>query len=156
MHVVTWTFIKYIVCAHSVIVGTCLLASVKIGLSAVPLFYTPASDESPMAKWNRDALVSLQGELKLKVIVKTGLSDRLQEPAGGFMNGAEAQAVESKPSNAEQMGELIRILLGKRNKDFQIFCNMLRQCNYGLWANQLEKKAGEFKAPSGIHICLNM
>ena len=126
-------------------------------LSTVPLYcYTPESDDSPMSEWNKDALISLLGKLKLNVIVKTGLSDMLQKAAGGFMNGAEAQAVESKPSNAEQMGEVIHILLGKRDKDFKTFCDMLRQCNYGLWANELEKKAREFKAPSGIHTCLNM
>ena len=35
-----------------------------------------------------------------------GLIDKLQTAAGGFMNEAEAQTVESLPCNAEQMGEL--------------------------------------------------
>ena len=102
-----------------------------------------------MEKWNRDALVSLQGELKLNVMIKTGLVNKLQKAAGGFMSDAEAQAVMSKQSNAEQMGEIIQILLGKTNRDFKIFCRMLRQSNYDLWANELEKKAREFKEEPG-------
>ena len=68
------------------------------------------------------------------------------------MNQAEAQAVESKPNNAEQMGELIRILLGKRNADFYTFCTMLQQSSYGLWADKLERKAGEFRGEPGTHV----
>ena len=112
------------------------------------------SDMGPMNKWNRAALVSLQGELKLKVIIKTpaGLSDKLQKAAGGFMDEGEAQAVESKPSSAEQMGELIRILLGKGNADFRTFCTMLRESNYSVWADELERKAREFRGEPGAHV----
>ena len=46
--------------------------------------------------------------------------------------GGEALAVESKPSSAEQMGELIQILLKKGKADFRIFCTMLRQSNYSV------------------------
>ena len=105
-----------------------------------------------MEEWNRDALVSLQGDLKLNVIMKTGLIDKLQMAAGGFLSRAEAQAVESKPSNAEQMGELIRILLGKGNADFRTFCRMLRQSNYNMWADQLERRAREFREEPGVHV----
>ena len=110
------------------------------------------SDMGPMEEWNRDALVALQGELKINVIMNTGLMDKLQRAAGGFLSRAEAQAVESKPSNAEQMGELIRILLGKGNADFRIFCRMLHQSNNGLWADQLEMRAREFKGEPGAHV----
>ena len=99
----------------------------------------------PMKDWNKDALDFLQGELKDNVIMNLGLINRLQLAAGGFMMRSEAQAVVSKPNNAEQMGELIRILLGKRNADFHIFCTMLRDSNYALWADELERKAGEFR-----------
>ena len=104
-----------------------------------------------MVRWNQDALVALQGELKLNVITSTGLTDRLQRAAGGFMDRAEAQAVESKPSN-EQMGEVIRILLGKRNADFKIFCRILRESNYSVWADELERKAREFRGEPGTHV----
>ena len=99
----------------------------------------------PMEEWNKDALDSLQGEIKDNVIMNLGLINRLQLAAGGFMMRSEAQAVVSKPNNAEQMGELIRILLGKRNADFHIFCTMLRKSNYALWADELERKAREFR-----------
>ena len=100
---------------------------------------------APMEEWNKHALISMQGKLKDNVIMNLGLINMLQLAAGGFMMQSEAQAVESKPSNAEQMGELIRILLGKRNADFYTFCKMLRDSNYALWADELERKAGEFR-----------
>ena len=110
------------------------------------------SDTGPMSKWNRDALVSLQGDLKLNVLMKTGLVNKLQKAADGFMDEEEAQSVESKPDNSEQMGQLIRILLGKSNADFIIFCTMLRQCNYSLWADALERKAREFREEPGMQV----
>ena len=109
-------------------------------------------DTGPMTEWNRDALFSLKGDLKRKVVMNTGLIDMLQKAAGGLMDEGEAQSVESKPSNAEQMGELIRILLGKSNTDFNIFCTMLRQCNYSLWADALERKAREFREEPGMQV----
>ena len=110
------------------------------------------SDTGPMEEWNRDALVSLKGKLKKNVIIKNGLNNKLQKAAGGFMNEEEAQSVESKPSNAEQMGELIRILLGKGNADFRTFCRMLRQSSYNVWADQLERRAREFRREPGAHV----
>lgn len=113
------------------------------------------SDTGPMEEWNRDALVSLQEKLKLNVRIQPGLVNKLQKAAGGFMSDAEAQAVMSKQGNAEQMGELIQILLGKSNRDFKIFCKMLRQSNYDLWANELGKKAREFKGePAGTFVLI--
>ena len=64
-----------------------------------------------MEEWNRDALVLLQERLKLNVMIKTGLVNKLQKAARGFMSEAKAQAVMSKQSNDEQMGDLIQILL---------------------------------------------
>ena len=39
--------------------------------------------DHPMSQWNIDALVSLQGKLKLRVLMSTGLSDMVQKAAGG-------------------------------------------------------------------------
>ena len=103
------------------------------------------SDSGPMKEWNKNALISLEGDLKQNVIVKNGLNNKLHKAAGGFMDRAEVQTVESKPNNADQMGEIVRILLGKRNEDFNIFCTMLRETNNGLWAAELERKASEFR-----------
>ena len=110
------------------------------------------SDTGPMEEWSRAALVSLQGDLKINVIVNIGLNNKLQKAAGGFMSREEALAVESKPSNAEQMGELIQILLGKGNADFRTFCTMLRQSNYSVWADELERTAREFRRETGAHV----
>ena len=122
-------------------------------LPAAPLTFCSAdSDTGPMEESNRAALVSLQGDLKMNVIVNIGLNNKLQKAAGGFMSREEALAVESKASNAEQMGELIWILLGKGNADFRTFCTMLRQSNYSVWADELERKAREFRRETGAHV----
>ena len=105
-----------------------------------------------MQQWNIDALVSLTGELKENVIINNGLDNKLPRAAGGFMSNLEAQMVESKPNNAAQMGELIRILVGKSNADFGIFCQMLRNVDYGVWADVLEEKAMKLKGKSGTHV----
>ena len=91
-----------------------------------------------MEEWNRDALVSLQENFKLKVRIQPGLVNKLQKAAGGFMSDAEAQAVMSKQSNAEQMGELIQILLGKSNRDFKIFCRVIMTYGLTSWGKKLE------------------
>ena len=122
-------------------------------LPAAPLTFCSAdSDTGPMKEWSRAALVSLQGDLKINVIMKNGLNNKLQKAAGGFMSREEAQAVESKPSSAEQMGELIQILLGKGNAEFRTFCTMLRQSNCSVWADELERKAREFRRETGAHV----
>ena len=109
-------------------------------------------DTGPMKKWNVKALTALKGELKSKIIVNNGLNDILEKDAGGFMSEAEAQRVESKSSNAEKMEEIIQILKGKSDAHFGTFCQMLRQVEYDVWADALEKKAGENKGASGTHV----
>ena len=104
-----------------------------------------------MEEWNKNALDALTAQLKENVIMNLGLTDKLVIAAGGFMSRKEAQAVQSKPSNAEQMGEVICILLGKTDADFITFCKMLRESNNGVWAEQLEDKAKEFKE-KGTHL----
>ena len=103
------------------------------------------STDHPMSPWNIDALVSLQGDLKLRVLLSTGLSDKLQKAAGGFMSATEEQQVKEQQVNSKQMGTLIEILKGKQDKDFITFLKMLRSTNYGVWAKELEKKAEEYK-----------
>ena len=105
-----------------------------------------------MKKWNCDALTALKGDLKLKVKLGNGLIDKLETAAGGFMSQGEAQMVESMPNNAAQVGKVIEILEGKSDTAFWIFCRMLRESNYGVWANELEKKAKELKGDSGTHV----
>ena len=91
-----------------------------------------------MSEYNSNALTALQGELRTKVIMGPLLVDMLEKPAGGFMNAAEALTVR----NAESpMGQLIGILLGKGDKEFAIFCEMLRKSNHCAWAVSLKQKA---------------
>ena len=92
------------------------------------------------------ALFSLKGKLKVNVKMNTGLLDKLPRLADGFMSREEVQAVRNKPNDAEQMDQVIEILLGKKNTDFKVFCNILRDSNYGVWADELEKKAKEIRA----------
>ena len=94
-----------------------------------------------MSPWNDDALVSLKRELKANVLMNTGLADILEKAAGGFMSRDEAQMVKALPSNSEQIDRVIETLRGKTNKEFDVFCNMLRDSNNDIWADQLEKEA---------------
>ena len=98
-----------------------------------------------MSPWNDDALVSLRDRLKLNVSMNTGLSDRLEKAAGGFMSGREAQMVRELSSNMEQIENVIEILRGKTNDDFAAFCTMLRETSHVVWADELEKEAERFK-----------
>ena len=111
-------------------------------LSFCAITYSAAQSMSP---WNIDALVSLQGDLKLKVLLSAGLSDKLQIAAGGFLNAAEAQQVSKQHGNDEQIAKLIEILKGKQDKDFITFRSMLQDTNNEVWAKELEKRAEEFK-----------
>ena len=116
------------------------------------IIYFSVSTMDPMKDWNKGALVVLTTKLKVNIIMKNGLNDKLITVAGGFMIEAEAKVVLSKSNNAEQMGELIYILLGKSDADFDIFCNMLKAVGYGVWASELKKTARLLKTESGnIH-----
>ena len=99
----------------------------------------------PMSPWNHQALVSLRGNLKLRVLMETGLGDKLEKVAGGFMDELEAQTVREQPGNIKQMKKVIDILLGKADKDFTTFLKMLRDSNNKVWAEELEKRAEQFK-----------
>ena len=101
----------------------------------------------PMSSWNKDALVSLREDLKLNVLMETGLSDRLEKAAGGFMSKHEAKMVRepASASNMKKIEKIIDILQGKTNEDFATFCTMLRGTNNDVWASELEKEAERFK-----------
>ena len=103
------------------------------------------STDHPMSQWNKAALDSLQGDLKLRVKMSTGLSNKLQKAAGGFMSAIEEQLVKEQHGDSKQMSKLIDILKGKQDKDFILFLRMLRRANYGVWADELVRKAIEFK-----------
>ena len=91
-----------------------------------------------MSDCNSNALTALRGELKTKVVMEPHLMDMLEIPAGGFMTTAEARSVRNTESPMEQ---LIAILLGKTDKEFDIFCDMLEKSNYRVWADKLKQEA---------------
>ena len=109
------------------------------------LSYISDVSSGHMSPWNDDALVSLRERLKLNVSMNTGLTDRLEKAAGGFMSRCEAQMVRELSSNSEQIDKVIETLRGKTNKDFNTFCAMLRETNHVVWAVELEKEAEQFK-----------
>ena len=116
-----------------------------------PVALSPSSDviSGPMSPWNDDALVSLRERLKLNVSMNTGLTDKLEKAAGGFMSRCEAQMVRELSSHSEQIDRVIEILRGKTNKDFVTFCTMLRETNHVVWAVELEKEVEQFKKRGG-------
>ena len=97
-----------------------------------------------MSPWNHQALVSLRADLKLHVLMETGLGDKLEKAAGGFMDKHEAERVRQERTNMERMDKLIQLLLSKSNEDFATFIEMLRHTNNGTWAHQLEERAEQF------------
>ena len=98
-----------------------------------------------MSPWNYQALVSLRADLKLRVLMETGLGDKLEKVAGGFMDIHEAQTVREQPGNIKQMDKVVDILLGKADKDFTTFLKMLRASNNKVWAEELEKRSEQFR-----------
>ena len=121
---------------------------VTLLLSSCVLFFSTAH---PMSPWNRDALVSLREKLQLHVLMETGLGNRLEKAAGGFMSGFEAATVRQQPGNIEQMSKVIEILCGKGDKDFSTFLKMLQSTNNEVWAEELERKAEELKREKGVY-----
>ena len=85
--------------------------------------------------------------------METGLGDKLERAAGGFMDQHEAAAVRQERTNMEQMDKLIQLLLGKSDEDFATFLKMLRATNNGTWAHQLEEKAEQF-SQRGAGVCM--
>lgn len=97
----------------------------------------------PMSDYNSRALTALRGKLKTKVKICPNLVDMLERDGGGFMTTAEAQSVEDDQCPMER---LIKILLGKGDEDFHIFCDMLQKSNYCAWALMLKQKAESLRA----------
>ena len=126
-------------------VGT-TLPRVHASVSSCHVGFSDGSS-GPMSPWNDAALVSLRERLKLKVSMETGLSDRLEKAAGGFMSEHEVKIVRepTTASNMVKIEKIIEILRGKTNEDFATFCTMLRDTNHVVWADELEKEAERFQ-----------
>ena len=144
------------VCQSTVGVGSLCVTTAQFVGTTLPrvhavcpfaLFVFSDGSSGPMSPWNDAALVSLRERLKLNVSMNTGLSDRLEKAAGGFMSEHEAKMVRepTTASNMEKIEKIIEILRGKTNEDFATFCTMLRETNHVVWADELEKEAERFK-----------
>ena len=94
-----------------------------------------------MSDYNSKALKALQRILMTSVVMET-LIDMLEPPAGGFMNETEAKSVRNAKS---PMGRLIEILLGKGDKEFNTFCDMLERSNHSVWAYRLRQEAEQYR-----------
>lgn len=104
-----------------------------------------------MSPWNDGALVAFKDQLKLNVSLQTGLGDKLEIAAGGFMNRTEARIALGKPDDMARMDEVIECLRKKGDKEFDVFLKLLKQTNNELWAEQLQKKAQEFQEAGALH-----
>ena len=98
-----------------------------------------------MSPWNDGALAALTEKLKLNVVTNTGLTDKLERAADGFMDRGEAQKVREQPIGSEQMDMIIKILRGKDDEAFLKFCEILCESNYSHWADGLKRKADEIR-----------
>ena len=106
-----------------------------------------------MSDYNSNALIAFRGRLKTNVSMKPHLIDMLEEQAGGFMTRAEAQSVR----NAEDpMEQLIEILLGKGDTEFNTFCDMLNKSNHCAWANSLRQKAKTNRQKEGKNVVYSL
>ena len=82
------------------------------------------------------------------------------------MTRFEAQTVRQQLGNIKQMDKVIDILLGKADKDFTTFLKMLQDSNNKVWAEELERRAEQFKeegtlcverrGQSEVHAVLNV
>ena len=106
-----------------------------------------------MSPWNHNALVSLRERLQLNVFMESGLGNRLEKTAGGFMTQFEARTVREQPGNIKQMDKVIEILLGKADEDFTTFLRMLLDTNNGVWAEELVKTAEQFRREGYWYMC---
>ena len=91
-----------------------------------------------MSDYNSSALIAFREKLKINIAMKPHLMYMLEEQAGGFMTRAEAQSVRDAE---DPMGRLIEILLGKGDKEFNTFCDMLDKSNHHGWAKSLRQNA---------------
>ena len=104
-----------------------------------------------MSDYSSSALIAYREKLKTNVAMKPHLFDRLEEQAGGFMTRAEAQSVRKAE---DPMGWLIEILLGKGDREFHTFCDMLDKSNHCAWANSLRLAAKMNRQKEGKKCCL--
>lgn len=99
----------------------------------------------------RAALEILGPGLRVGVKVsQTGLADRLDRAAGGFMAPWEVAHVKEQMCDYDQMDEILDVLLRKKDDvDFRIFAGLLDECHASCWAQALRTTAEEMGAGGG-------
>ena len=73
----------------------------------------------------------------------------------GFLNQPEMLIIKPLPNEMDRMDKIIDFLLGKEDNCFSKFCDSLIKSGNRTWAEQLNRKAEEFKRGSGkifIHV----
>lgn len=98
---------------------------------------------APMSKWNKDALICLEKELKINLNLDE-LTDSLERPVG-FMTEVEKISVCEETKQRDKVGRIIFLLRRKGDRDFDIFVKLLKESGNEVWAGQLEEKAGQFR-----------
>ena len=98
-------------------------------------------DLKPMSENRRKSLTALLPEFQTKLLLDN-IKSHLHTDAGGVLNDLEMDEVFCERSQAKQVSELIRILRGKSDADFEAFCRVLINNGYACWARQLKEKAG--------------
>ena len=90
-------------------------------------------------------MLFLREKLKLKVLMNSGLIDKLERAAGGFMSEYETKMVRQLPNISAQVDRAIETLRGKGDRDFKIFCKMLCDSNQVVRADELKRMTEQFK-----------
>lgn len=117
-----------------VLITNCLL----IYLTGLPI-YTEAvvAHESLMMDAPRKkALRQFHPDLRTSVRVANFL------PNLGFLNDEEDDRIRKNRGYVKQVDELITILQTKTSKDFDFFCDVLKENGYIVWSDRLREAAG--------------
>lgn len=83
-------------------------------------------------------------------IVANNLLRELHCGVGGFLTEEECASIADQSDNAEQVDELMKILLTKKDEDFESFCNVLEKHGYRWWSDRLKEAAGKMAKNSGL------
>ena len=107
----------------------------------------------PMSENRRKSLTVLLPEFQTKLLLGN-IKSGLHTDAGGVLNDLEMDEVFwCERSPAKQVAELIRILRGKSNADFEAFCRVLIKNGYACWARKLKEKAGlDYESLPGTYV----
>ena len=103
-----------------------------------------------MSPWKKEALKSMRqelGKVKMDVIMikKLEKADVPRPDNKGFLSHVQLQVVESEKTPAGQMNKVIDYLLEMEDICFEYFCQILKESNFELKANELRTTAERYK-----------